>query len=86
MEIADLIIISLLVLVVITSTSALFLYFFSSKKNEEDSNSEDLRSIYKTLSSVQNNSNQIQEAVQSFKNPMDSLNRYLSGSAISGVV
>ena len=86
MEIADLIIISLLVLVVITSTSVLFLYFFSSKKNEEDSNSEDLRSIYKTLSSVQNNSNQIQEAVQSFKNPMDSLNRYLSGSAISGVV
>ncbi len=84
MEIVDLIIISLLVLVVITSTSALYLYFFSS--NNEENNSEDLKRINETLSSVQNNSNQIQAAVQSFKNPMDSLNRYLSGSAISGVV
>ena len=86
METADIIIISLLVLVVITSTSALYLYFFSSKNNEEDTNSEDLKRINEKLSSVQTNSKQIQAAVQSFKNPMDSLNRYLSGSAISGVV
>ena len=86
MEIIDLIIISLLVLIAITSMSGIYLYFFSSKKNEEETNSEDLKRINETLSSVQNNSNQIQAAVQSFKNPMDSLNRYLSGSAISGVV
>ncbi len=88
MEIVDLIIISLLVLIVITSASGLYLYFSSSRQTEDSANTnkEDLKRINETLSSVQNNSNQIQEAVQSFKNPMDSLNRYLSGSAISGVV
>ena len=53
---------------------------------KHDSSSEDLKRISETLATVQNNSNHIQEAVQSFKNPMDSLNRYLSGSALSGVV
>ena len=79
----DIIIISLLVLI----ASALYLYFSSSKDNEDNQfNKEDLKRINEKLSSVQTNSNQIQAAVQSFKNPMDSLNRYLSGSAISGVV
>jgi hypothetical protein len=67
MEIIDLIIISLLVLIAITSISAFYLYFFSSKNNEEDTNSEDLKRINETLSYVQNNSNQIQAAVQSLK-------------------
>ena len=86
MEVTDFIIISLLVLIVITLIIGLYLYFLSSRSKEEDSNSEDLKKINATLASVQNNSNQIQAAVQSFKNPMDSLNRYLSGSSISGVI
>ena len=87
METHDYIIIVLLSLIFLSGLFALLVYYNSLKNDgNEESNSEDLKRISETLSTVQNNSNQIQEAVQSFKNPMDSLNRYLSGSAISGVV
>ncbi len=86
METIDYIIIALLTFIALTCLFGFYLYLNSTKDDGLESNAEDLRRINETLHSVQNNSNQIQEVVQSFKNPMDSLNRYLSGSTLSGVV
>ncbi len=86
METLDYIVVALLTFIALISIISLYLFLTTSKDAELESNAEDLKRINETLYSVQNNSNQIQEVIQSFKNPMDSLNRYLSGSALSGVV
>ena len=77
MEILDYIVVALLTFIALISIIGLYLFLTTSKDAELESNAEDLKRINETLYSVQNNSNQIQEVIQSFKNPMDSLDRMI---------
>ncbi|MDC0028430.1 DNA recombination protein RmuC [Gammaproteobacteria bacterium] len=61
-------------------------YMEAEEQKKDDNHSVTMESLGRTLETLQNNSNKVMLDMQGFKDPMSSLNRYLSGGTQAGVV